>query len=777
LALSSGFTATTAKAAAAQTRLVTFGLTVKSLAASLAAPIILTIAIVGAELVIRHLRDIKAARDGLAQERTLPRGEAFVQSIGGRAATYETLVRNANDAAKALEAERRTLKNLEESIPEQAKTSATLSKEDSLLKSQINLSRQRIERLKANYSALIKAIPDAQREGVIDFPIADDGASSAGAGAAGKELQDYVESRIQLLGQLGQIEQNRIALMTGLSNEEMSVMQALANFRSSNAINDRQLLEDERQAVNYSIETRDLYLASIKERHEQEQDLIGQRLDLDIYSPLLALEKQLINQNHEATASLQALKEGRTELTEVEKAGLFIAKLQLGAKDLGLDKARIDNLLKEASVLDAINKKRKEELALLNLRNEIAIARAITPDAQLRLQIDQEFPSLSPEKKQEIFNLTKVKQNLEETRALIDGFVSQISGDYKGFLKAVISGEDAADALKQFQQGLTDKVLTIVLDFAMAPVEKFFEEELKKIFFGKDQANTGIDGNTTAVSQNTLSIDNLTAAVNGLNLSSVGGVAMGQISNDANYGAVSENISKMFAEAATATDEGLDKIKLAYGGSVDLLAKTGQEADQAGNTFNESLGKTVGAIGIAAGSIMGIAAGISQIKEGGVSGVLGGIGSILMSAGGAIGGFANLSKAANGAVWTGGFQAFANGGVVKGPTLGLVGEGKYNEAIVPLPDGRSIPVQMKGQQSSRELLSNNAQQSSSPSILSMKFETTRFGDTDYVDVKQLEQAMAETRKAASRDGASRGASLALDRLQNSPTARRKIGLR
>ena len=26
----------------------------------------------------------------------------------------------------------------------------------------------------------------------------------------------------------------------------------------------------------------------------------------------------------------------------------------------------------------------------------------------------------------------------------------------------------------------------------------------------------------------------------------------------------------------------------------------------------------------------------------------------------------------------------------------LVGEGKYNEAVVPLPDGRSIPVQMQG---------------------------------------------------------------------------------
>jgi tape measure domain-containing protein len=40
--------------------------------------------------------------------------------------------------------------------------------------------------------------------------------------------------------------------------------------------------------------------------------------------------------------------------------------------------------------------------------------------------------------------------------------------------------------------------------------------------------------------------------------------------------------------------------------------------------------------------------------------------------------------------------AFANGGMVTGPTLGLVGEGRYNEAIIPLPDGKSVPVQLSG---------------------------------------------------------------------------------
>jgi tape measure domain-containing protein len=54
---------------------------------------------------------------------------------------------------------------------------------------------------------------------------------------------------------------------------------------------------------------------------------------------------------------------------------------------------------------------------------------------------------------------------------------------------------------------------------------------------------------------------------------------------------------------------------------------------------------------------------------------------------------------ANGGILGGPFipvTPFANGGIIKGPTLGLVGEGRYNEAVVPLPDGKSIPVSLGG---------------------------------------------------------------------------------
>ena len=58
--------------------------------------------------------------------------------------------------------------------------------------------------------------------------------------------------------------------------------------------------------------------------------------------------------------------------------------------------------------------------------------------------------------------------------------------------------------------------------------------------------------------------------------------------------------------------------------------------------------------------------------------------------------YSPLVPMANGGVLSGGFQAFANGGIVTGPTLGLVGEGRYNEAVIPLPDGKSVPVDLGG---------------------------------------------------------------------------------
>lgn len=70
-----------------------------------------------------------------------------------------------------------------------------------------------------------------------------------------------------------------------------------------------------------------------------------------------------------------------------------------------------------------------------------------------------------------------------------------------------------------------------------------------------------------------------------------------------------------------------------------------------------------------------------------------GLGAVAFGSGFQVPGF----EFANGGIAPKGFQAFATGGIVTGPTLGLVGEGRYNEAVIPLPDGKSVPVDLGGE--------------------------------------------------------------------------------
>lgn len=104
--------------------------------------------------------------------------------------------------------------------------------------------------------------------------------------------------------------------------------------------------------------------------------------------------------------------------------------------------------------------------------------------------------------------------------------------------------------------------------------------------------------------------------------------------------------------------------------SSDLLSVAFMATETAANALTTSFSAAAIAIDAAASSIA-------------VSSFLGGAGV----------------AAAKGAVWSGGFtpiMAFAKGGVATRPTIGLIGEAGQNEAIVPLPDGRRIPVEMRG---------------------------------------------------------------------------------
>ena len=432
----------------------------------------------------------------------------------------------------------------------------------------------------------------------------------------------------------------------------------------------------------------------------------------------------------------------------------------------------------------------KEEIKLLLIVN----------DAERRLaELRNEYGG-DAAKAQQVFNLEEIKKNIEATRALVDDFVSSTTGDYKGFLKAVISGEDAADALKQFQASLKDKVLTIFLDFAMAPIEKSLKEGLFSFFKPKvDPKLLEQEKSVNALADNTAATRANTDALAGLQGGAAGAAqALPVIPFGESADAATQSMSTIgdaFSSGLSAVNTSAQGWNQALNfGLPSVINTSAQQIGQQGGVLGNSLGSVTGVIGAAASSIMGIVAGVSQMGSGGTSGVLGGIGSIFMGLGGALGGIGGmlgggLSSAFSGGAssaigtgasgWSTAFATplrFANGGMVNGPTLGLVGEGKYNEAIVPLPDGKSIPVQMRGGGGLREAMSGNNGKASGSPILNMSFQSTNINGVEYVSRDQLEAAMATTRKQAAKDGANRGMTMTLDKLQQSPQTRNRLGM-
>jgi hypothetical protein len=143
----------------------------------------------------------------------------------------------------------------------------------------------------------------------------------------------------------------------------------------------------------------------------------------------------------------------------------------------------------------------------------------------------------------------------------------------------------------------------------------------------------------------------------------------------------------------------------------------------------------------------------------------GGGGASPFAGGPATGGETNTFAYAAGAP-----QFRADGGSVRASTPYLVGE-RGPELFVPGTSG--------GVMSNSDLRSSMgaAPGSSGGPVLNMSFETSTINGVEYVSRDQLEAAMAETRRQATRDGAKRGMSMTLDRIQQSPQTRSRIGIR
>ena len=117
----------------------------------------------------------------------------------------------------------------------------------------------------------------------------------------------------------------------------------------------------------------------------------------------------------------------------------------------------------------------------------------------------------------------------------------------------------------------------------------------------------------------------------------------------------------------------------------------------------------------------------------------------MMQGSGIIDGIKSLFGFANGGVMSAdgplALHSYAGGGVASGPQLALFGEGRMNEAFVPLPDGRSIPVKMSGQGASQIIVNINNSQANAVKA-SVTQSSGPLGTQLNIQIDKIESAIA-----------------------------------
>jgi lambda family phage tail tape measure protein len=226
--MGAAFGRTTAQAIMAERQLKLFAATARATAAALAGPIIISVAIVGADLVIDYFNRIKRAKDRLIQVRSEATGEQFLRDIGGFALDRASVLRVANDVGRRyqvvqdlvvkLQREREQLKKDFEASPSMATYfGAKLNELEPRLQAAIAESAL----LESRYKTLVRRAPNAptapSMPGFAEPPGTAAGAAGAGADAAKQQrdlfqqANEYVNANIELLKARGQLSEEQAA--------------------------------------------------------------------------------------------------------------------------------------------------------------------------------------------------------------------------------------------------------------------------------------------------------------------------------------------------------------------------------------------------------------------------------------------------------------------------------------------------------------------------------------------------------------------------------------
>lgn len=141
------------------------------------------------------------------------------------------------------------------------------------------------------------------------------------------------------------------------------------------------------------------------------------------------------------------------------------------------------------------------------------------------------------------------------------------------------------------------------------------------------------------------------------------------------------------------------------------------------------------------------------------------IASIGSGGGGGGGTKPQVKKAAQGAYWSGGFQAFAKGGVVTKPTMGLIGEGGEAEYIIPQSKAAGFAANyLSGARGASAIPSGGGGGGTAPTISIQTGPVTQMNGTNYVTTQDLSRAVQA------------GVQQTLNMMRNDRGTRRAVGL-
>jgi tape measure domain-containing protein len=394
--------------------------------------------------------------------------------------------------------------------------------------------------------------------------------------------------------------------------------------------------------------------------------------------------------------------------------------------------------------------KKERESQVPSLQNELALQNKI-----LEIVTDTGLARLAGNKATEA--ALQIEQVLEERSAKIAAINLENIPDAEKELKIKIATAEADRQLVEasFARQNAAQDLRVEQQKQIADALSGLDMELLKV-----QAKTDIEKQAIQF----LEIENQLKAQ---------GITLSDADKEAIRGKIAE-IQKLTKEQEAANAK-LEMEKDLFEGISSTVASTFSGAIDAAVKGTENLGDALKGL---AGDLL---ATIGKMM------IMYGIAQALGAAGGSdgVGVFSFLAKgfgfkgARDGAYWPGGFEAFAQGGVVTSPTMGLIGEGGEPEYVIPQSKMSAAMSRYSRGARGESVIpgSGTSAQGSGAATATMepidvRYSVERINNVEYVTADQFRAGMAQ----AAQQGAVQGERRAMRTLTNSAAARGRLGI-